>query len=178
MAQLMTIARPYAEAVFALSQESNNLAAWSEELANLATISQDPAMEAMITNPAYSADQIVSVFTEVMGDNLTTEGKGLLAAMAGNKRLSALSDVSEVFETLKAEAEKRVRATVISARKTTVEQKKKLSAALNAKFDAEVEITYEEDASLIGGIKIKVGDWAIDGSAQSQLNKLGAAIAQ
>lgn len=178
MAQLMTIARPYAEAVFALSQEANNLAAWSEELANLATISQDPAMEAMIKNPSYSADQIVSVFTEVMGENLTTEGKGLLAAMAGNKRLSALSDVSEVFETLKAEAEKRVRATVISARKTTVEQKKKLSAALNAKFDAEVEITYEEDASLVGGIKIKVGDWAIDGSAQSQLNKLGAAIAQ
>jgi len=178
MAQLMTIARPYAEAVFALAQDANNLAGWSEELANLATISNDPAMAAMIKNPAYSADQIVSVFTDVMGENLTDEGKGLLTAMADNKRLSALSDVVEVFETLKAQAEKRVRATVISARKTTVEQKKKLSAALNAKFDAEVEINYEEDSSLIGGIKIKVGDWAIDGSALSQLNKLGAAIAQ
>lgn len=178
MAQLMTIARPYAEAIFALSQESNNLAAWSEELANLATISQDDAMAAMIKNPAYTNDQIVSVFTDVMGDNLTTEGKGLLAAMASNKRLGALADVSEVFETLKAQAEKRVRATVVSARKATVEQKKKLSAALNAKFDAEVEITYEVDASLVGGIKVIVGDWAIDGSAQAQLNKLGAAIAQ
>jgi F-type H+-transporting ATPase subunit delta len=178
MAQLMTIARPYAEAVFALSQEANNLDVWSEELANLATISRDEAMAAMIKNPAYSADQIVSVFTDVMGDNLTTEGKGLLTAMAENKRLGALTDVSEVFETLKAEAEKRVRATVISARTTTVEQKKKLSAALNAKFDADVEITYEEDASLIGGIKIKVGDWTVDGSAVTQLNKLGAAIAQ
>lgn len=178
MAQLMTIARPYAEAIFALSQESNNLAAWSEELANLATISQDDAMAAMIKNPAYTNDQIVSVFTDVMGDNLTTEGKGLLAAMASNKRLGALTDVSEVFETLKAQAEKRVRATVVSARKATVEQKKKLSAALNAKFDAEVEITYEVDASLVGGIKVIVGDWAIDGSAQAQLNKLGAAIAQ
>ncbi|WP_029408613.1 F0F1 ATP synthase subunit delta [Thiomicrorhabdus sp. Milos-T2] len=178
MAQLMTIARPYAEAVFALAQDANSLAGWSEELANLATISNDPAMAAMIKNPAYGADQIVSVFTDVMGENLTDEGKGLLTAMADNKRLSALSDVVEVFETLKAQAEKRVRATVISARKTTVEQKKKLSAALNAKFDAEVEINYEEDSSLIGGIKIKVGDWAIDGSALSQLNKLGAAIAQ
>ncbi|BCN94438.1 ATP synthase subunit delta [Thiomicrorhabdus immobilis] len=178
MAQLMTIARPYAEAVFALAEDANNLAGWSDELANLATISKDPAMIAMIKNPAYTADQIVSVFTDVMGDNLTTEGKSLLNAMAENKRLIALADVAEVFETLKAEAEKRVRATVISARKTTVEQKKKLSAALNAKFDAEVEINYEEDSSLIGGIKIKVGDWAIDGSALSQLNKLGAAIAQ
>jgi F-type H+-transporting ATPase subunit delta len=121
---------------------------------------------------------MVSVFTEVMGDNLTAEGKSLLETMADNKRLAALTDVTEVFETLRAEDEKRVRATVISARKTTVEQKKILSAALNAKFDAEVEITYEEDSALIGGIKIKVGDWAVDGSAVSQLNKLGAAIAQ
>ena len=178
MAQLITIARPYAEAVFSLSKEENNMAVWSDLLANLATISQDDAMEAMINNPVYSAGQIVSVFTEVMGDKLTTEGKSLLEAMAGNKRLAALTYVAEVFETLKAEVEKRVRATVISAREVTVEQKKILSAALNAKFDAEVEISYEEDSTLIGGIKIKVGDWAIDGSAVSQLNKLGAAIAQ
>lgn len=178
MAQLMTIARPYAEAVFSLSFEAKNLAVWSDELANLATISQDVAMQAMIKNPSYSGDQIVSVFMDVMGESLTTEGKNLLMAMADNKRLSALANVSEVFETLKAEAENRVRATVISARETTVEQKKILSAALNAKFDAEVEITYEEDASLVGGIKIKVGDWAIDGSALAQLKKLGAAIAQ
>ena len=47
-----------------------------------------------------------------------------------------------------------------------------------SKFDADVEITYEMDTTLLAGIKIKVGDWAIDGSAVSQLNKLGAAIAQ
>jgi len=178
MAQLMKIARPYAEGVYALAKEEGNVATWSEELANLALISRDEAMEAMIKNPKYSADSIVSVFTEVMGNNLTEQGKNLLNAMAGNKRLAALSDVAEVFETLKAKDEKRVRATVISARDVTDEQKKILSAALNAKFDAEVEITYEEEPSLVGGIKIKVDDWAIDGSAITQLNKLGAAIAQ
>ncbi len=178
MAQLMKIARPYAEGVYALAKEESNVATWSEELANLALISRDEAMEAMIKNPKYSADKIVAVFTEVMGNNLTAKGKNLLVAMAENKRLAALSDVAEVFETLKAKDEKRVRATVISALEVTGEQKKILSAALNAKFDAEVEISYEEDASLIGGIKIKVDDWAIDGSAIMQLNKLGAAIAQ
>jgi len=178
MAQLMTIARPYAEGVYALAKEEGNVSIWSEILANLSLISQDKAMKVMIQSPQYSADSIVSVFTEVMGDNLTTEGKNLLIAMAEKKRLAALSDVAEVFETLKARDEKRVRATVISALEVTNEQKNKLSAALNAKFDAEVEITYEEDASLIGGIKIKVDDWAIDGSAMMQLNKLGAAIAQ
>lgn len=178
MAELMTIARPYAEAVFTLALEEKKMDAWSEQLANLATIASDEAMQEMLNNPAYSADQTVSVFEAVMGDGLTAEGKNLLQMMAENKRLTALAEVSEMYETLKAAEEKKVRATVISARKPTVEQKKKLSAALNAKFDADVEIEYEVDESLISGIKIKVGDWAVDGSAVSQLNKLGAAIAQ
>ena len=178
MAELMTIARPYAQAAFATAKDNNQLAEWSEELANLSTIASDEAMQAMIANPAYAAADIVSVFEAVMGSNLTKEGKNLLTVMSENKRLAALPILAEAFEELKAIEEKRVRATVISARKTTVEQKKQLSAALNAKFDAEVEITYEEDPSLIAGIQIKVGDWAIDGSAVSKLNKLGAAIAQ
>jgi len=178
MAELMTIARPYAEAAFATAKDNNQLAEWSEELANLAVIASDEAMQAMIANPSYAGSDIVSVFETVMDSNLTKEGKNLLTVMAENKRLAALPAVAEAFEELKAVEEKRVRATVISARKATVEHKKQLSAALNAKFDAEVEITYEEDPSLIAGIRIKVGDWAVDGSAVSKLNKLGAAIAQ
>lgn len=178
MAELMTIARPYAQAAFANAKESNKLAEWSDELANLATIASDEAMQAMIANPAYAAADIISVFVSVMGSKLTKEGENLLTVMSENKRLAALPVLAEAYEELKAVEEKRVRATVISALETTVEQKKQLSAALNAKFDAEVEITYEEDPSLIAGIRIKVGDWAIDGSALSKLSKLGAAIAQ
>ena len=178
MAELMKIARPYAEAVFALAKEEQSLTAWSDQLANLSAIAADKAMQALMEDPSRSQTEILSVFEAVMGDKLTAQGKNLLAAMAENKRLQALSDVAEQFEALKAEEEKRVRATVVSAFDVTDEQKNKLSAALNAKFDAEVEVTYEVDASLVGGIKIMVGDWALDGSAQSQLNKLGAAIAQ
>ncbi|WP_130538434.1 F0F1 ATP synthase subunit delta [Thiomicrorhabdus indica] len=178
MAELMKIARPYAEAVFALAKEEQSLAAWSDQLANLSAIAADQAMQVLMDDPSRSQAEILSVFEAVMGDKLTTQGKNLLAAMAENKRLQALTEVSGQYEALKAEEEKRVRATVVSAFDVTDEQKNKLSAALNAKFDAEVEITYEVDASLVGGIKIMVGDWALDGSAQSQLNKLGAAIAQ
>ena len=178
MAELMTIARPYAEAAFSLALDEKDLSGWSEQLANLATIANDDAMQAMLNSPNYSQADAISVIEGVMGDNLTDGGKNLLNVMAENKRLAALADVSDMFETLKSTEEKKVRATVISARKATTEQKKKLSAALNAKFDAEVEIEYEVDKTLISGIKIKVGDWAVDGSAVSQLNKLGAAIAQ
>jgi F-type H+-transporting ATPase subunit delta len=178
MAELMTIARPYAEAAFAYAKEQNKLTEWSSMLGNLAAIASDDAMAGMIANPAYTEQNVLDVFTGVMGANLTKEGKNLLVTMSENKRLAALALVSEAFENLKAIEENRIRATVISAFEATVEQKNKLSAALNAKFDAEVEINYEVDASLLAGIKIKVGDWAIDGSALSQLKKLGAAIAQ
>ena len=178
MAELTKIARPYAEAVFALANEGQALATWSEELSNIAAITADEGMQALLADPIRTDAEIVSVYEAVMGSNLTAQGKNLLTAMAENKRLAALPEVAEQFEVLKAAEEKRVRATVISAFDVTDEQKNKLNAALNAKFDAEVDIEYEVDASLISGIKIKVGDWAIDGSALSQLNKLGAAIAQ
>jgi len=178
MAQLITIARPYANAIFASAEETGKLAERSQELVNLAIIAADANMQDLIANPSSSDDSLMGVFTSIMDGNLSTEAKNLLTVMAENKRLSVLPEVSKLFENLKAEAENRVRATVISARKLTVVQNEQLSAALNAKFDAEVEITTEVDASLISGIKIIVGDWAIDGSAQAQLNKLGAAIAQ
>ncbi len=121
-----------------------------------------------MVNPVATEEEVLDIFVGVMGTALTNEAKNLLTIMSENKRLAALSDVAELFEQLKAEDEKRVRATVVSARKATVEQKKKLSAALNAKFDADVEISYEEDPTLIAGIKIKVGDWVVD--AQRVLN--------
>jgi len=178
MAELMTIARPYAQAAFSAAKEGNSLSKWSEELANLAMIASDEAMAKMIANPAYATSDMLSVFDSVLGSNLSKEAKNFLNVLSENKRLAALPIIAEAYEELRAIEEKRVRATVISAQETTVEQKKQLSAALNAKFDAEVDITYEEDPSLIAGIQIKVGDWAIDGSAVSKLNKLGAAIAQ
>jgi len=178
MAELITIARPYAVAAFEAAKEGNALAEWSEQLTNLAAIASDEAMKDYLNQPSVTANDVCDFMVEIMGSNLTSEGKNLLTVLAENKRLNALSKIPEHFQQLKADEEKRVLATVISARKPTVEQKKKLSAALNAKFDAEVEVSYEEDPTLIAGIRIRVGDWAIDGSALSQLNKLGAAIAQ
>ncbi len=177
MAQLITIARPYANAAFEAAMDAGKLTEWSQELANLALIASDDDMQGLIANPEIAEDKVLEIFTSIMG-SMMTEVQNLLAVMADNKRLSALAAVSDLFEDLKDVVEKRIRATVVSARKLTVEQTKKLSTALNAKFDAEVEINAEVDASLISGIKIIVGDWAIDGSAQAQLDKLGAAIAQ
>src|SRR5258708_20944065 len=58
MAELATIARPYAEAVFRLAKEGNALAAWSEKLAFIAALYQDPQMQAAIGNPKVTATDV------------------------------------------------------------------------------------------------------------------------
>jgi len=178
MAELITIARPYAQAAFAAAKETQSIADWSAQLQKLAAIAQDASFLAFEKSSNATTEKLLDVIVGAMGSDLMNPVYNLLKVMAENKRLSALTEVADIFGQLQAEDEKRVRATVISAQATTVEQQSKLSAALNAKFHADVEVTYEQDPSLLAGIKIKVGDWVVDGSAQTQLNKLGAAIAQ
>lgn len=177
MAELNTTARPYAEAAFGYAKEQQKLQDWSEMINNFATIAKDKSMSVFIADPRQSKTDKLSVFESVMGKNLTAEGKNFLVALAENNRLAALPQVAELFEQLKSVDEKRIKATVTSAKKATVEQQRKLSAALNTKFDAEVDISYEIDESLIAGIRIKVGDWVVENTAVTQIQKLGAAIA-
>lgn len=177
MAELITTARPYAEAAFSYAKENQCIETWSEMLLAMAYVSTDDGMKKFIANPEYSADQKISIFESVLGNALNAQGKNLLNALAENNRLDALGFISQLFEELRATEEKRVKATVTSAMEPTVEQKSKLSAALNTKFNAEVDITYQVDPSLVAGVRIKVGDWMVDNSAVTQLQKLGAAIA-
>lgn len=176
MAELITIARPYAEAVFELAKEQNTVNEWSELLQALAIITADENMQGLLQNPNVSEADKVAVFADILGDALNDQAKNLLHTLAENHRLLTIPFIAELFNELKAEDEKRIQAVVFSAFEATEEQKNKLKAALNAKYNAEVDIDFKLDPSLIGGIKIKVGDWIIDGSAASQLKALGAAI--
>lgn len=177
MAELITTARPYAEAAFNFAKEKNQLTQWSDLLNNLALMAADATMAKLIANPSVTNENKLSVFAGVLGSDLTNEAKNLLVAMAENGRLSAIGSVAQLFEQLKIAEEKRVKAYVVSAMEPTVEQKSNLSAALNSKFNAEVDIEYQVDQSLICGLRVKVGDWVVDNTANTQLQKLRAAIA-
>lgn len=177
MAELITTARPYAEAAFSFAKDKNQLNQWSDLLNNLALIVADSTMAKFIANPSVSNENKLSVFTGVLGSALTSEAQNLLDAMAENGRLATLGLVAQLFGQLKIAEEKRVKAYVVSALEPTVEQKSNLSAALNSKFNAEVDISYQVDQTLICGLRVTVGDWVIDNTANTQLQKLRAAIA-
>ena len=174
MAELSTLARPYAEAVFRLAKEKNALGEWAERLAMLAAIVSDERMQAAIADPNTSAARAAELIASVADTG--EGGKSLLTVLAGNDRLTLLPEIAAQYEVLKAEAEGVLEATIVSALEMSEAQKAEVMASLKAKFGRDVDATVKVDPSLIGGAVITVGDQVIDGSVKGRLQKMAAAL--
>lgn len=174
MAELSTLARPYAEAVFRLAKENNALADWSGRLATLAAIVGNERMQAVIADPNVPAERAAELIASIASAD--EAARNLLAVLAGYDRLTLLPEIAAQYEALKAEAEGVLEATIVSAMPMSEAQKAELVSALKARFGREVEATVEVDDSLIGGAVITVGDQVIDGSVKGRLQKMAAAL--
>jgi F-type H+-transporting ATPase subunit delta len=171
MADLTTIARPYARALFDLARPEDR-AGWSEMLTLLATIVTDETLRPVLADPALSRTQKADLVLDICGDQLSTEAYNVVRLLADNKRLEALPEIAEVYETLRAEAEKTLVADLISAFEISKQQRKQIAVALSNRLKRKVELNCQVDESLLGGTIIRAGDLVIDGSARSHLNKL------
>ncbi|MCH9742751.1 MAG: F0F1 ATP synthase subunit delta [Proteobacteria bacterium] len=178
MAESQTLARPYAEAVYGLAREQGSVDAWSGQLSELVSITTESQVAELINNPSAPTNVVAGVVNSVGSSVLTDDAKRLVDTMAASRRLSVVAEVKSQFEALRADDEGRIHASVTSAVAMTADQQTAIKKALDAKWSANVEITYSVDAALIGGAVIKARDWVIDGSVASQLNKLAAVIAQ
>lgn len=176
MAELITVARPYAKAVFAEAGEKSALDAWSDDLAILAAYAADADMAKVLVHPSLTAEQKIQALTDVCGDKLNEAAKNLVAVLAENKRLALLPEIAELYEEMKAQLQNTVDVVVTSAMELTSGQAEKLAAALKAKLQCDVRLTSEVDESLIGGAIIRAGDLVIDGSVIGKLSKLAEAM--
>lgn len=167
-----TIARPYAEAVFARAEESDKLDLWSEMLSLLAQVVNDTAMAAVIADPLFDRSQLSDLMLEIGGGHLSDEGQNLVKLLVQNGRLAVLPEIAEMYEQLKAESQKILNVYVRSAYALMPAQEKQIAEALKAKLGREIIITSEQDPDLIGGVHIRAGDMVIDGSVQGRLQQL------
>ena len=171
MAELATIARPYANAVFALAKRESSLNGWSRMLGTLSTTSAHPNVQVLLSSPDMPATAKAYRLSEVCGDELDDRGKKFLQALADNDRLDVIAEIHTQFEALRAEEEKSLDVEVISAYELTAEQAERLKTALNRKFEKEITIESRVDSALIGGAIVRAGD-VIDGSVRGKLAKL------
>ena len=100
-----------------------------------------------------------------------------LGLLADAGRLPLLAEVAGLFEQLRAEDQRVVRATVTSATALSADEVEQLRAALKRRFGREVELETAVDANLIGGAVIDAGDVVIDGSLKGKLARLQTALA-
>ena len=177
MADLTNLARPYAQAVFELAQAAGDLAGWGERLSALARIAEDPTMQELLKNPAFSADRQVGLLLDIAGDSLDSDAVNLVKLLVKNGRVSALPAIAELYAEKRADAEKVVEAEMITATSIDEGQQQAFTQALQAKLGLSVKLYFSVDESLVGGAVIRAGDWVIDGSVKAQLEQLVGAVA-
>lgn len=178
MAELATIARPYANAVFDLAKNERTLDSWSRMLAVIDSTTTDATVRMLLDSPDMPANAKAFRLAEVCGDELDDRGKKFLQALADNDRLTLIGDIREIFEELRAEEEKSLDVEVISAFDVSPEQSERLKVALGAKFEKDITIETRVDKRLIGGAIIRAGDVVIDGSVRGKLTKLAETLVQ
>ena len=176
MAEIATIARPYAEAVYRLAKQSNSLDAWSEQLSLAQLVAADSDMQRLSGDPEISGAQLSTLFLSVCGSKLGDQAGNLIKLLIENGRIATLAEIVIQFEALKAKQGGVIDANVTSAFAMSKEQISALSTRLEAKFHCKINATVQVDASLIGGIIVSVGDEVYDASVQGKLQNMAYAL--
>lgn len=173
MSQAITLARPYARALFLLAKEAGLLKSVSESLSFSAQASVVPELAVLLGNPRVSDAQLLDLLSPVEANETMQR---FLTVLAENNRLALLPEVSELFEQLRAESERVLKANITSAVVLSDAELSKLTDALKKRFGRDIEVQTSVDASLIGGSIIDTGDLVIDGSVRNKLARLNAGL--
>lgn len=174
MAELATIARPYAEALFkAARADLNGAAAWVEELA---VIAGDAGLQQFAGNPKVTTNQVFDLISGIVKTALPEQAKNFLRTVIDNGRLSVLPEIAAQFRALKNAQGGSSDAVVYSAFPVDGAALADVSAALEKRFGRKLNVQVELDADLIGGIRVVVGDEVLDTSVKARLEQMKVAL--
>jgi F-type H+-transporting ATPase subunit delta len=178
MSENTTVAISYAKAVHDLCADAAQARRWSEALADLAAVARNDDMLAFLADEKRSRAERVAGFVKVVEDTVDERAINLVRLLGERDRLDLLPEVAAEFEKLRAEADRRVVASVVSARPLTDEQSNRIKTALGKRLDRTVELDTTVDEDLIGGAIIRAGDLVIDGSMRGELEHLAVQMSR
>ena len=174
--ELTTVARPYAEAIFAIAKHSDALDAWAQNLALLVKIVTDEQLAHQIATPSVPRERLRDLILDIAGENLLPEARNLVRLLAANKRLALLPEIERLFTALRSQARGIQPVQIRTAYPLEGEEQQRIAAALRKKLSAEIDLSVEEDPALIGGVVIRVGDLVIDASLRGRLERLASEL--
>ena len=174
MAEIATIARPYAEALYKASGTDAATSGWLDELA---AIAGNPQLLQFADSPKATADDVFGVISGVAKSALPDTAKNFLRTVIENNRLAALPEIAEQYRALRNAQGGSSDAVVHSAFPIDAGQLAEVSAALEKRFGRKLNVSVVQDASLIGGIRVVVGDEVLDTSVRARLEQMKVALA-
>lgn len=174
MAELATIARPYAEALFQLSRA--DLGATQGWLDGLAQLASDASLLQLAGNPKVGAEQVFGLMAEAMGQGLPQAGQNFLRTVIDNGRLAVLPEIAQQYRTLANSVSGTADALIQSALPLDDAALQALVATLEKRFGRKLQATLQVEPSLIGGVRVSVGDEVLDTSVKARLEQMQAAL--
>ena len=172
MAELTTIARPYAKAAFLFAKQQNALEQWESMLATAGAVMAEAKVRQALDNPALVASAKTALLAELCGDEIDSSFRNFLDQLAQNKRLGLLTTIGGLFHQFLSAERQFANVELVSAFPMDDADVSGLVAALKKRLGVEVRVSKQVDSSLIGGVLIRAGDTVIDGSVRGRLNKL------
>jgi F-type H+-transporting ATPase subunit delta len=174
MAELATIARPYAEALFKAS--GVELAATADWLDELAVISVDDQLLQFADSPKVTVTQTFDVIVGVAKTALSEKAKNFLRTVLDNGRLSVLPEIASQFRALKNAQTGSSDAVVYSAFALDAPALAELAVTLEKRFARKLNVLLEIEPALIGGVRVVVGDEVLDTSVKARLEQMKVAL--
>lgn len=174
MAEIATIARPYAEALFkAVGIEAASTSAWLDEMAAVASNEQ---LRQFADNPKSSAEQVFGVISGVLKSELPEMAQNFLRTVIDNGRIAALPEIADQFRALKNAQQGAHDATVYSAFDMDGAALSDLATLLEKRFGRKLTLQLKLQPELIGGIRVVVGDEVLDTSIKARLEQMKVAL--
>jgi F-type H+-transporting ATPase subunit delta len=176
MAEIATIARPYAEAAFEVAAAGSALPEWSALLAELAVVAANADLREALSDPRVTPTQQVELVLAPLKGAVNEQQRNFVQVLAENDRLGALPVIAEQFETLRAEREGVADAEVESAFPLGDGEVNTLVTVLEKHFRRRIRAHVKVDRELIGGVRVTIGDEVIDGSVRGKLQTMELAL--
>lgn len=176
MAENVTIARPYAEAAFAIADADGTLPAWAQALDVLAPVARHPEVRSAIGNPRLSDEQLYGLIASLTGGEMSADVQKFVRVLIENGRLALLPEIRELFQELKNERDGMVHAFVSTAFELSDAQTAELVADLERRFKRKVNPVVTVSKDLIGGVRVTIGDEVIESSVRGQLAAMAVAL--
>ena len=175
MAEPSTIARPYAAALFQSSTAADG-AQLVAQLDALAGIAGDAGLRQFAADPKVTDEQVFGVVSGIAGADLSPKLRNLLTAVIDNGRLSVLPEIASQFRTLVNDRGGVADAHIVSAFPLDATQQADLAKVLEKRFGRKLTVSVTVDSSLIGGVRVSVGDEVLDTSVAARLEQMRIAL--